>query len=284
MEIKARSDNWEISFIYMARRWTIGEEREKRRELRALYVNQNKTISEIGRILGIAESSVFDRMKRLRIASIPSKKLKYRNIRHDITIPQSFSVELAEFAGIMLGDGHISPTQVVVSFDSNELEYVGYVSNLASRLFGVQGRYIKRKNSAAYDLYIGSTVLVRFFRDMGLVSNKVQAQVDVPTWIKQNSTYQQAALRGLFDTDGSVYKLRFGFQMNFCNNSKPLLTSTRNMLIELGFHPSRISINKIYLTRISELQRYGCEIGFSNKKHLEKMRGFGIIPANGRFV
>lgn len=271
----------------MAQRWTTKEEKIKRNELTSLYVKQNKTISEVAEVLGIKENSVFDRMKRLGIPSIPERKVNYLNIRHDITIPNTFSTELAEFVGIMLGDGHISPTQLTISFGLNELPYLLYVNQLIKKLFKVESHYYKVKDSNAYCLYIGSTALVRFFERMGLVSNKVQKQVDVPAWINQDNTYRQAALRGLFDTDGSVYKLRFGFQINFCNNSKPLLASARRILIALDYHPSRISINKIYLTRIPELQRYIREIGFSNKKHLEKMIQFGIVSSessDGRFV
>ncbi len=63
----------------MARRWTTEEESEKRNELTELYINQNKAIGEIGKILGIAESSVFDRMKRLNIPTMPEKKVHYLN-------------------------------------------------------------------------------------------------------------------------------------------------------------------------------------------------------------
>ena len=53
----------------MARHWTIQEENVKRKELYSLYSVQNKTIDEIGSIVGIAESTVFDRLVRLRIPS-----------------------------------------------------------------------------------------------------------------------------------------------------------------------------------------------------------------------
>jgi|SRR3989344_263545 len=261
----------------MARRWTSEEEGKKRKELVSLYIQQNKTIKEVGRILDIAESSVFDRMLRLGISSIPEKKVNYRNIRHDIILPQSFSKKLAEFVGIMLGDGHLSPTQVIVSSALNELPYVLYILKLAKELFGVEGRYIKREKEGAYELYIGSTVLVRYFHAMGLVSNKVRDQVDTPKWIFKNSEYQQGFVRGFFDTDGSLYKLRFGYQMNFCNNSQPLLLSAQKTLNNLQYHPSRVSGNKFYLTRIPDLQRYAKEIGFGNLKNLEKARRFGII-------
>jgi len=41
----------------MARRWTQQEEIYYTKELQKFYVKQNMTISEVGKILGIAESS-----------------------------------------------------------------------------------------------------------------------------------------------------------------------------------------------------------------------------------
>lgn len=261
----------------MARRWTLEEESQKRDELLVLYVEQNKTITEIGKILDIKESTVFDRMKRLQIPSTPERKVHYNNKRQDIVVPIKLSRKLAEFVGILLGDGHIAPTQVIVTLNQAERNYLGYISNLMQELFGVTPHYYKRKQKRAYDLYIGSVDLVRFFKKMGLVSNKVRFQASIPEWILTNREYMKNFIRGFFDTDGSIYKLKFGVQMNFCNRSFPLLNSARIMLLELGYHPSKISSYKIYLTKKPELIRYMREVGFSNTKHFERAKQFGIV-------
>ena len=261
----------------MAKRWTFEEESQKRSELSALYVEQNKTITEIGKILSIKESTVFDRMKRLQIPSTPERKVHYNNKRQDIIVPTKPSGKLAKFVGILLGDGHIAPTQVIVTLNHRERNYLEYISNLMQELFGVTARYYKRENKSACDLYIGSVELVGFFKKMGLVSNKVQAQVKIPNWVWSNREYMKGFVKGFFDTDGSIYKLKFGVQMNFCNRSFPLLNSTRIILLELGYHPSEISNYKIYLTRKPELIRYAQEVGFGNTKHFERANQFGIV-------
>jgi hypothetical protein len=118
----------------MARRWNTKEEKEKRKELKSLYVKQNKTIGEIAKILHICESTVYDRMIRLGIKSLRHKKPGYNNKRNDITIPNKYSNKLAEFIGIMLGDGHITPTQVTVTLGTKEYEYVIYVAGIMKDL------------------------------------------------------------------------------------------------------------------------------------------------------
>ncbi len=87
----------------MARRWTKKEEDFYRKELRELYVVQNKTAGEIAKLLNLYESSVCKRLRRLGIPTCPQDKPNYLNRRRDITIPQAYSDDLAEFFGIMLG-------------------------------------------------------------------------------------------------------------------------------------------------------------------------------------
>lgn len=263
----------------MPKCWTIEEENQKRKELIKLYVNQNKTIKEIGKILGLAEGTVYDRMLRLGISTAPEKKTHYLNKkRGELNFPD-FSEKLAEFAGIMLGDGHISPGQIWISFNSiTDKKYFLYVKKLLKFLFKVDAGYHKRKKENGIDLFISSVDLVNFLREKGLfVGNKVKHQVDVPSWIFSKESYKKCFLKGFFDTDGSIYKLKFGVQMCFCNRSLPLLHSARKILLDLGYHPSNISGSNLYLTRRQDLFRYKREIGVGNPKHFGRAEKFGII-------
>lgn len=250
----------------MAKRWTKTEEKDKRKELLKLYVKENKTISEISKILKTGESTIYDRIMRLGLTTLRHKKLRYNNRRNDITLPKKSS-DLAEFIGILLGDGHINKSQITITLGKKD-KYVDYVIALMKKLFGPEPKMIILKGGN-YVIYLGSTVLVRWFLSMGLVYNKVQSQVDIPSWVILNSKFMKAVLRGLFDTDGSVYKLKFGTQISFCNHSKPLVKSVRKMLLNLGFHPSRINGKNLYLTRQKDLIKFFKEIGFKNLKHRE---------------
>ena len=255
----------------MARRWNLEEEKEKRDELTKLYVEENKTIGEVARCLGLAEGTVYDRLLRLGIPSQPWLKPKSCNRHSHINIPD-YSCELAEFIGILLGDGCITPTQVTVTLGTKEDGYVKHVSNLMRNLFNADPRTLTSKNGKT--VYFGSTLIVRWLLRMGLARNKVLAQVDIPEWVKTRTEYKIACLRGLIDTDGSVYKLRWGFQISFTNYAKPLLHSAREVLIQLGFHPSRVTRNAFYLTRKEDLDKFNREVGFRNPKHLERFRRF----------
>lgn len=263
----------------MAKRWSNVQEKVKRRNLIQLYVKENKTIGEIANVLDLGESSVYKRLLRLGIKPIPFKKKTYRNINYNVIIPKRHSKELAELVGILLGDGHLTPTQVTVTLGKKDI-YVDYVSSLVRDLFKVKPKVATTKDGH-YVVYLGSVRLVRWFLGMGLSFNKVKAQVDIPSWCFKNKKFMTSVVRGLIDTDGSVYKLRFGAQISFCNRSRPLSESVRLILKRLGFSPSKISGYNVYLTKKDDLLKYFNEIGFGNKKHKNRFLEF---TNNGRFV
>lgn len=266
----------------MASRWTKKEERLKKKELKLLYVRQNKTIGEIGNILGLAENSVYDRLVRLGISSLRHKKQSFNNQNYKIQIPKKMSLDLSEFIGILLGDGHLTPTQVCVTLGTKEKQYAEYVLNLMTKLFNVRPK-ISVTQESCITVYLGSTLLVRWlFKNFNLVYNKVKLQVDVPYQCFSRLGFMRQTLRRLFDTDGSVYRLKYGIQMSLTNKSQRLLGSSKKMLEDLGYHPSAISSNKIYLTRADDIKRYRKEIGFKNSRHLKRMQLFK--NEYGRFV
>lgn len=85
-----------------------------------------------------------------------------------------------------------------------------------------------------------------------------------------------------FDTDGSVYKLRYGIQIAFSNRSLPLLISLRSMLIDLKYKPSHIVSNRVYLTKKTDLKRFFEEIKPHNRKHTERFKKFKKILVTRR--
>jgi len=264
----------------MPRRWSLEEDKEKRRELLDLYEYQNLPIRDIVATLGIAEVSVYDRLIRLKINVRRDLKPRYNNARI-IPLP-NYSGDLAEFCGIMLGDGHIGTGQLWVTVNAKtDPLYVGYVQDLFEKVLAFRPRLTRDKYGATIDLYVTSSSLVRDLRTIGLHSpNKVRDQVSVPTWIFDSAEYQQRFIRGFFDTDGSIYRLkRFdAVQMSFSNRSLPLLDGTRQALCNLGYHPSRVSDHSVYLTRRRDIERYVLEIGFGNPKHRQRAEVFGVVP------
>lgn len=258
--------------FYVAKKWNKKERKIYKDLLYKLYIKDNKTIKEIGLLLGVSEKTIFKRLKILNIKTIRSKKLNYCNKRHDIKIPK-YSIDLAEFFGIMLGDGKLSPTQILVTLGNKEKDYVFYVQNKFKSIFGAYAKISIRKTGYR-DVYLGSVEISRWLKKEGLVYNKVKSQVDVPNWIFTKKSYCRAFVRGFFDTDGSVYKLKYGNQISLTNNSLPLLKSLQKMLFKLQYKPSSISSCKIYMTKKEDISRFFREIKPQNAKHLKRFNVF----------
>lgn len=260
----------------MARRWSVKEERRHRAILLNLYVRKNLPLREVARQLRLSESGAYTRLLRLRIAPTPDRKRRYLNRRSDIVIPAKYSPVLCEFFGIMLGDGHISEYQAIVHLGTKEESYARYVRDIFKSLFNVRGTIAMRRTGHR-DVYVGSTRLVRWLREHGLVSNKVAAQVGVPRWILEKKSFMEAFVRGMFDTDGSVYLLRYGIQIAFTNRSLPLLHALHSVLISLGYKPSKVNAWKVYLTRREDIARFFQEVRPKNQKHTRRFRTFVLM-------
>ncbi len=209
------------------------------------------------------------------------------NTRRIVSEPKDSS-DLAEFVGIMLGDGSISSncTQAVISLHkTDDKNYIGFVCDLIKKLFHtdpVVYRYQKGSHKNVADITVHSTSLIIFLKSKGLKSgNKVKQQVDVPHWIKMDKDFSKYCLRGLIDTDGSVYSHKhktngcdcFNIGLNFSNRSAPILKFAYRTLENLKFHP-KIFTNGVNLYRESEVCRYSRKVGFSNIYHKNRLNIF----------
>ena len=209
----------------------------------------------------------------------------------NIILPED-SIDLAEFYGIMLGDGNlyvnkgykIGVYQVRIVGDSrhDRLYLETYVKPLLEKLFSFQVKVYKQKNANAIVLIITGKRLTEFLAMKGFISgDKIKNQLDIPSWIKNNKEFTKACLRGLYDTDGSVYKLtnQNSYQILFTNYNNRLLNDVRDSLLSLGIGVSQISRGRdITITKKSELRKFLNEVGFSNSKHLDKVKMWNLAP------
>lgn len=203
----------------------------------------------------------------------------------EIRIPNK-TEGLAEFVGIVLGDGHIfsyrnykngkviSVHQVKIFGNKNDDEdyLLNFVSPLCERLFNLKPKVKVLEEQNAIVIILSSVRLVEFLSSIGLkAGNKITNQLTIPKWIWKNKKFLKACIRGLFDTDGSLYVLTPHWpellQLCFKNKNKKLLKDVRAALRRLGFRVSRISGDRIYITQQSEIDKFLKEINFNNLKH-----------------
>ena len=197
-----------------------------------------------------------------------------------------FSTKLAEFIGIMLGDGSLGKLQISITLNSvKDLDYSQYVVNLCESLFGHKPKIRKRKNANALEIYFNGKNIVKILTSFGLIQgNKVKNQVGVPDWIKSNSKFKKVCLRGLMDTDGGVFihrykvngKEYFYKKICFTNYSLPLLNFVYKTLKNLGFTPKikdKVVNKKVWLYNSHEVEKYLTVIGSSNLRLNQHKQG-----------
>lgn len=68
--------------------------------------------------------------------------------------------------------------------------------------------------------------------------SKMNQQIAVPKWILNNKEYSKSCLRGLFETDGSVYMDRKYLTVNFVTEIPSLASCVTTMLSDLGYKAS----------------------------------------------
>lgn len=192
------------------------------------------------------------------------------------------SKELAEFIGIVLGDGGITARQVTVTLHRyDDKEYSAFVVKLIRELFSVPVSIYYKKKAAANNFVVSRTELVDFCTEkLGLrKGNKVKQQVDVPDWIKRSKGHRIACARGLVDTDGSVFTHRYTIggkeyaykKLSFNNSSCPLVNFVFTVFQEVGLHPRFAKGGKeVRLDSVLDMQKYFRAIGSHNPKHLRR--------------
>lgn len=212
-------------------------------------------------------------------------KFKYngKDIRKKINLSSEPTQELAEIIGIMLGDGNLYLDKklkfhTVICFNKNETSYLNYVKNLFEKyLYPYQFRIQELKSE--FFLMNVSKCVGRVLVLTGLMEgNKIKNKVKIPKWVFSNKKFIISLLRGIFDTDGCIYRKYDNYmQIQFKFASYVLNESVREALIKLNYSPTRIQKGysfrgdvfwKFYLSRQSEVKRFFFEIKPANSKHI----------------
>ena len=205
-----------------------------------------------------------------------SNRANLNGKNNDVVLPRRYSSDLAEFVGILLGDGTVSTYFVKVYLNMiADKDYAKYVLRLSKKLFpkaAVTNRIDVKRGTT--DIQISAKVVCDYLKRIGF---KPKRKV-VPRWIKNQKRFIKATLRGLFDTEGTIgFKYfdgkngnYFYKQLTFTNSNNKLLRFVEKQLEKLGYKPTKDSIKNIYLSNRKDVERYFKEIGSSNQKMIRK--------------
>ncbi|MFH0830168.1 MAG: LAGLIDADG family homing endonuclease [Candidatus Aenigmatarchaeota archaeon] len=206
----------------------------------------------------------------------------------------SKSEKLAEFLGIMAGDGSMAvyrrgtktDYRVIVSGDSRDdaVYLTKHVHSLVKELFGLEPTYWYQKSQHTMHLVIRSKLLLEYLSSIGVnVGRKIN--MSIPEWILEKRIFILAYLKGLFDTDGGIY-LRNGTYpvVSLAQKSRKLVESVEKQLKANGFtvwvdydivrkDPRGFvsTGHRLYISGKKNLGLWNKHIGFSNPKHASKL-------------
>jgi intein/homing endonuclease len=211
------------------------------------------------------------------MAALDSLKYPRKSHRKKVRIPEP-SIHLAEFFGIMIGDGGINNSwQANITVNAvKDYQYSLYIKKLVQRLFAITPTSFIYKTRDALRILINGISIVDFLVSRGLPrGNKLKTGLKIPEWVLSKREYRCAAIRGLIDTDGCIFihthtvagKTYRNIGLTFSSRSPELIFQVAEVFEEFGIMP-HISTRgtDIYLYRKEAVEQYLKIFGSSNKR------------------
>ena len=177
------------------------------------------------------------------------------------------SGDLAEFIGVVLGDGNISAfprtERLLIACDLHKPGFVARYTDLTRKLFSKEPTVTKMKdiNCIRISLYQKGIA-----KRLGLpTGNRAHLVYQLPQWIVKSRPFRIRFLRGLYEAEGSysIHKPTYTYKLLFSNKNKSLLDIVYDGILFLGFHPHRSS-DKIQLSRREEIEQCLSLLKFRN--------------------
>jgi len=186
--------------------------------------------------------------------------------------------EYAELIGIIIGDGSISYYQnyhqfrLTISLNSKtDIVYAKErVIPLISKIWKITPRIYFQPNENNIKIRFYSKEIVEELLEIGLPKNKKYRHLRIPKIISNDIELLKNCIRGIFDTDGSIFK-KYGkyAQIGIKTSSERLRNEIVNLLKYLGLMPSiDKKFNYIFIHRQKEIELFFKIIGSSNPKHI----------------
>ncbi len=204
-------------------------------------------------------------------------------IAKEVVTPKK-DTELAEFVGIIIGDGGITKRQVTVTLNyKTDKHYSIFVGNLIKKLFKTEISIFYRRKYSTVNIIVSRTRLVVFCKSIGLqIGNKLKQNLDIPKWIKKNKNFEISCVRGLVDTDGCIFNECHKIKgekycyprLAFTSYSKQLCASVFKIFEKLGFMPKIRNNRNVQLENRKDIIRYFQLIGTNNLHHKKRFKSF----------
>lgn len=249
-------------------------------------------IREFSKKIGVSKSSLLNYMnheskmplslydKLSRIVNLRKNPLtiEIKNTKKEIKNP-ILNTNLAEFLGIIAGDGHISGISYEVSITGHmvlDREFImEKVCPLFVNLFDIQPHIQIQPNYNKIKCLVYSKALATFLnKDYDLPIGAKKNVLRVPKKIMKNKKLTYAFIRGVFDTDGSFHRHhKKDAALELISGYKNFLNDLAIILESIKFHPS-VGKKRLFLYRKEEIDRFFNLIKPANLKHSKRYKRY----------
>lgn len=226
---------------------------------------------------------------KIDISKFKGTEYNAHNSEKKIKIPV-LDKYLANFLGILAGDGHVSDycyeVSVVGDKDLDKQFLSKHVFHLFERLFGLEPHFKLQDNALTCRVY--SKKLMELLNETyGVPLRKKKNNLHIPSQIVNNKIMLKSYLSGVFDTDGCFHRHHKNTAaVEFISGDANFLEEIKQSLKSLDFNPCK-SGKSIYLYNADEINRFFCEIGSKNEKHLKKYHFYktrGYLPLQDKLM
>lgn len=162
--------------------------------------------------------------------------------------------------GVAIGDGNLSnpngrAVRLRVSCDKKYPKLVDEIERNIKILLP-KNKVSRINRTGCVDISCYSNSLEAILGWKAKDGSKAKQSARIPLWIRRNKTYTKECLRGLFQTDGSIYYDRGYKMLNFTTIIPELEKDVRESILKFGFKSySRRVVFKgkfAYIIRISK--------------------------------
>lgn len=252
------------------------------------YIEQKKEDSW-GQIKGgketykvlIEKYGIVELERRRKKGNLISSKNKLTNAEFSCDI---YNPEFLEFLGILFGDGWLSNLHYknkeinligISGHMVKDKEFLNYVQKKIFHLFNRRATIKVKEKENAMDLVFSHKQLLNFLNKklyFSIGKNRNLKIIDeLLSW-----KYSKHIIRGVFDTDGSIYFDKFNPGLypvlEICMRQPYLISQIGNILKEQGFNLRIKDKERIILKGKHQVYKWYNEIMPNNSRHLEKFK------------
>lgn len=240
-----------------------------------------------GQIIGGKNAYILNK-KQFDIGRNKAIRLHKKFVKYNFNINMPLSEELCEFVGAIIGDGftnkYINFYQIQIAgdrvLDSNY--YYTILKPMCINLFKINPKITEKENSIRLNIY-SKRLFEMLTKRFGIPAGVKSYTVEIPKEIlNSDKNFLKSTLMGMFNTDGGLgfdkrksYKTPY-VRINYTSVSKRLIKQLDVILTEYSIPHSihkRGNALVIQINGVENVKRFNSKIGFSNERHLKKIRG-----------